>query len=453
MTHAQDRPPEPEPVKNVAYPDIPMARLSNGLKVLVVTDRKLPQVSVKLAFPVGRTANPASNLSLVGMALQLLREGTEKHTSAEMADLLDFWAIDYDSDLLMEYCLQSVSALEAHLEKALELLSEMVLMPVFPEGELQKLKARWRSLLMSQRSEPDFLVRERAYASLYGEHEYSRVSLPLEHLEATHRDELCGFYPSLFGPSRALILFAGPVEMDYALRLAENWFGDWRDRKLSRNVCSPPQVPPRHRVCLVHRPNSVQSKIVVAGETPPKGHSDNIPFRLANQILGGGASARLFLNLREEKGYTYGAYSQLRDYRHSGIFLAGAAVRADVTVNALREILREMEAMRQAPPEEKELTRAKSEITGAFLRQIQTPGSSGTLELVRRLYDLPEDYFREFIPALEGVTPAKVLEICRCYFEPARTTVTVVADRTCVQEALCPFGEVEVYDTRARRVH
>ena len=203
-----------------------------------------------------------------------------------------------------------------------------------------------------------------------------------------------------------------------------------------------------HRlICLIHRPHSVQSQFLVAGRTLPQGDPDSITLKVANQILGGGGSSRLFLNLREDKGYTYGAYSRLKSYRNAGLFLAGASVKTEVTLESIEETLKEMDQLHERPPGDNELARCQQEIIGSFIRQMETPASVGALELDRRLHDLPEDFYSTFIPKVRSIGKETVVEMARRYFDSQRLVIAVVADREKVENELGRLGELRVYDT------
>ncbi len=446
------KPPPPDPVKNVSYPDIPGQKLPNGLQVMVVRDNRLPEISVKLAFRVGRVSNPDENLALLELAAELIKEGTGTRSARQISDLMDRWAIQYDGAVYMEHSLFSWTFLEHVLEPALELASDVVLNPTFPARELEKLKLRWKSHLIAQRSQPDFLATERIFHAFYPGHPYSRVSIPLEHLEVVQPESVREIYRRYFSPAHAYLLFAGDIYLDQAMILATRFFGEWKaPEPPTVDYPSLPEVP-RGRVCLVHRPHSVQSRVMVSGRTLPRAHPQAVTLRLANEVLGGGASSRLFLNLREEKGYTYGVYSDLKMYLRDGLFLIGADVKTEMTLESLKEILKELERMWKAPPIQEELDRSRSELTGAFIRQMQTPASVGTLELIRLLCQLPQDYYRDFIPQINAVTEESVVEISKRFFNPHEVLITVVADRSTVGKALQELGQVEVYDSQGNQL-
>lgn len=445
-------PPLPEKVRNISYPVVPEEQLPNGLRILLIEDYRRPQISVTLAFPVGRVNDPDHNLALIQVAVQLLREGTARRSAREISDLLDYWAIQYESEVTMEYTLLSVTALQDHLEPALDLFSDIVRHPGFPQEELDKIKVRLRSNLIAQRSQPDFLANERTFQTLYPAHPYSKVSIPIEHLDQVDRESVRGIYERYYVPNDAFLLFAGPLNPERTMELARRFFGDWQRQNFPALYFPPAPPIARRTVCLVHRPHSVQSRITVAGRALPRAHPEAIALQLANHVLGGGASARLFMNLREDKGYTYGAYSMLKSYRYEGAFLASANVKTDVTLESINEFLKEMEKLQSGPPTEDELIRCQAELIGAFLRRTETPASVGALELNRRLYQLPEDYYQTFIPNVRRVTPEETLEMAKRFYDTARILIIVVADREQLESGLSQLGELQIYDTLGSRI-
>ena len=447
-----DQPPPIAPLPKPGYPEIPDAVLGNGLRVLTAEDFALPKVSACLAWPTGRTSDSTANLALTSLAIELLEEGTETRSAREIADRLDHLAIHYGTQVRMERSQLTLTVLARYLEPALELLADLVLHPAFPEEELEKARSRWKSHLLSQRSQPAFLARERSHAALYRGHPYSRVSFPVSHVEAADREALSGIHRRLLAPQGALLAFSGAVEPDRATRLAERYLGCWSGEAPRPDRAPLPPVPESRRVLLVHRPHSVQARIVVASRGLPRGHRDSTPLLLTNQVLGGSASSRLFLNLREDKAYTYGAYSVMKWYRRDGAILIGADVRSDVAAEAVAESLKEVERLRREPPGNRELNRCRSELAGRFIRYLETSDAAADLEVSRRLDSLTEDYYRNYVQRLQRVTPDTIRETARTYMDPERTVITVVADRSQVEGDLARFGPVSVYDTDGNRL-
>jgi len=438
-------------IRTVNFPEIPEERLPNGLSILTIEDRRFPIVSVQVAFPVGRVNNPDDNLSLLQLAVESVKEGTESRNAQTIADQMDYWSIHYSGELFMESTLHSIRVLEKHLEQGLEILSDFLMRPVFPEEELEKTRERWASLLQAQRSQSDFLANERAYLACFDGHPYSKNTIPIEHLRQASRERLLENYARNFTPSGAIVLFAGAIRHKDSVRLVRRFFGDWSSSPGGRMDYSAAASQPK-RIVLVERPSSVQSRILIAMRAMAVSDPGMIPFRLANQVLGGSASARLFLKLREEKGYTYGAYSRLKTYRQDGLTMAGAGVRSDVTGEAVDDILREFNRMAGELPSDEEVARSQSEILGALIRQMETPSAIGALELRRRLFGLPVDYYRTLPAAVQQVTPEAVRTISQGIFGENQPAIIVVGDRKAVEKQLRHLGEIEVFDARGKRV-
>ncbi len=441
-------PPPPGPARNVSYPVIEESRLENGLTVLAVRDARLPRFSLRLGLALGRQDNPPQNLALASVAVEMLAEGTETRDTRRLAEETDRWAIQFNSEVTLEYASLSMLVLEQHLNPALDLLADMTLRSQFPAEELEKVKTRWHSSLVAQRAQPWFLAREAAFHSHFAGHPYSRVEVPVADLARVEREQLAAFYRAHASPERCCLLLAGPITPEQALDSARRWFGEWEARRTPRP--EPASVPPwsGRRVRLVHRPHSVQSRVQVSGPAPARPDEEALLFRLANQVFGGSGSSRIFLNLREEKGYTYGAYSSLRNYQLAGLFLAAADVRGGTTAASLRELLSEMERMRGEPPSDEELERARGEMIGGFVRRMETAASVGALEIQRRMTGLPEDYYSSYIPRLRTFTPEQVLESAGRWLDPENCLITVVGDREAVETELEEFGPVEVTDAR-----
>jgi zinc protease len=446
------QPPPPTASRNIDYPEIPLTQLDNGLKVLCVEAHHLPRVTILAAIPGGRVSNPDDNYGLAQFTLETLKEGTDTRSSRVIAEQLDQLAIDFSTETYMEHSLLSMTLLESNLQAALELFADILLNPVFPGHELEKVKVRWHSHLVSERSDPGFLANERGFQELFAGHPYSRVSFPIDHLSQLDSDKAALFHRRRFTCHDGLLLLAGSLDLEEAARQSEVALGQWNAGfPTSQNF---PELGHLKgpTVSLVHRPHSVQTKVWVGLRTLPHNDPEYIDLQMMNQVLGGGASARLFLNLREERGFTYGVYSSIRSYSLDGAQLISCSVRSDKTGETLQEIYREMRGMQENPPDSDELDRCKSEIVGSFIRRMETPSSIGSMELSRRLRQLPADYYRDFIPHVNSITEKAVSETAARFLRPERTSVVVVGDRSEIEDQLKPFGTVSVYDTDGQRI-
>ena len=420
--------------------------------MICVEDDHLPRVSVTVGLPVGRAHEPEVPRGLLQMSLQMLKEGTSSRSSRQIAEQLDRLAANFDSDLYMEHAGITLSCLKEHLASALEIFADLILRPAFPQEELDKLLTRWRSLLVAQRADPGFLANERLFMGLFPEHPYSRISVPPEHLNLIQRSTIRDFYLRYSRVRGMIILFSGSISIGRAEELVHRSFPH-----LNGNPAPGFELPAAGaggvQVLLVDRPESAQAKILVGMQGLRRADPNYHLLQLANQILGGGGSARLFLKLREQKGYTYGAYSSLNGYTQAGVLVSGTSVRTETTVEAVTDIFEEMRGLREYPPSAAELERCKAELIGSFLRRLETPASIAALEATRRLTALPAEYYREFIPRIQSVTARQVQEAAAKYLRPEESLVVVVGDRRVLESELARFGPVSVFDAAGQRLN
>jgi zinc protease len=386
------------------------------------------------------------------MVVEMLKEGTRTRSSKDIAESLDQAAIDFECDVSMEHVVIAMTMLSAQLQSGLELLSDIVRNPSFPEVEFEKVKARWKGNLLSQRSDPAFLANERIFKEIFALHPYAKTSIPVENIRDFSSDLLREFFERQFTPSGTFLMLAGSITPDEGEKFAGDFFGDWPGRERPQIDFPPLETIEKPLYAMVDRPHSAQTKVLVGLRTVPHSSPALMALKLANQILGGSASARLFLNLREEKGYTYGAYSFQKNYKREGVILGSANVRTENAKESVEEICLESARMGKELPAEKELSRSKSEIIGSFLRQLETPGSVGSLEVLRLLLELPVDYYMNYIPTIRSLAANDVLTVSEQYLNPRHMFVVLVGDRKSLAEQFEGMGEIRYYDIHGNRL-
>ena len=443
----KEAPPPPGPVKNLEFPDIPGSRLENGLEILGVSDSYLPRISVFLGIPAGRMHDPGDKRGLSQLMADMLKEGTAKRSSRQLASEMDKYAIDFSARVYLEYTMIRCKFLENFTREALDLLTDIVYNPSFPEEEWAKAAVRWKVHLASQMSNPAYLARERLYRELFPGSPLANCSVEPSTVDALETGDLHRFFRERLIPSSGIIGFSGPLSFEEASRLAKKEFGR-PGPKAGPEPVIPRLETIRRKICLVHRPGSKQAKILIGLHAPSRKSGANIRLKLLNQVYGGGGSSRIFMNLREDKGYTYGAYSYFRQSNYCGNFVVSTSVNNDAAAASIKEIFLEMERLRQDRVPEEELERCKAEINGAFLRQMETPSSICSMELTRKLVGMPQNYYRDFIPELMAVDSAQVKDTAGDLLDPDKSVIVVVGDRESIAGALESMGQVTVYTPR-----
>ena len=364
--------PAPLPSRPITIPTRKETVLPNGLTLVVVEDKRLPLISYRLAFPVGGAFDPPGLPGLTDLLAGLLPEGTVSKTSKEIADEVARMGASISAGANSDSTIVAASALATFNDPILDLMAEIVLEPSFPENEVELAKQNTKESLRQQRAQPSFLASEMVSRVMFGDHPYSLVAPTPESIDRSSREEFVKFHRNKLVPNNAVFIVVGDVKYEQILKRIESLFSTWeKGEELVANFPAPP-VRTKRTAYFVDRPGSAQSNIVIANSGITRTSPDYFPMMLMHTVLGANASSRLFMNLREEKGYTYGAYSSLDARRSAGTFRATAEVRSLVTGDSLKEFFYELERIRSTPVSEKEIADAKSYLTGVFPIRLET---------------------------------------------------------------------------------
>lgn len=445
-------PPPPLQPHPITIPAPRETVLANGLTIVVVEDSRLPLVSYRLAFRVGGAFDPPHLPGLTDLLAGLLPEGTESKTSREIADEVARMGASLSAGANSDYTIVAASALAMFNDRILELMAEVVLQPSFPENEVELAKQNTKESLRQQRAQPSFLASEMVSRIMFGDHPYSVVAPTPESIDRTSRDEFVNFHRAKLVPNNAVFIVVGDVQYDQIVSRLESLFSGWeRGADIVTNFPAPP-VRTRRTAYLIDRRGSAQSNIVIANSGIVRTSSDYFPTMLMHTVLGANASSRLFMNLREEKGYTYGAYTNLDARRTAGTFRATAEVRTPVTGDSLKEFFYELNRIRNEPVSAKEIADAKSYLTGVFPIRLETQeGLTDQLVQIKML-NLPDNYLQMYRDRVQAVTIEEIQRVAQKYVKPDEAALIVVGDGTSVLEQIKPYCEdIEIYNTSGKR--
>ncbi len=445
-------PPAPLAPRPLNLPASEELRLANGLRVVLVENRRLPLVSLRLVFPAGDSHNPPDRPGLSDIVAGMLNEGTESRNSRQIAEEVARIGATLTAGSNSDYTTVASSALTNFADEIFELTADVSLRPSFPEDELELTKQNTLQNLIAQRGQASFLANERVSAVVFGRHPYHVVAPTPEAVEATTREEVLNFHRASFIPNQALLVVGGDFDRERIVNRVEQLFGPWQPGT-PRAVDFP--APPRREkreTYLVDRPGSAQSNIIIANLGLTRTDPDYFNALLMHTILGATASSRLFMNLREEKGYTYGAYTNLDARRTAGSFRATAEVRTPVTGDSLKEFFSEFARIRDELVTEKELRDAKNYLTGIFPIRLETLDGLIDQLVQIRMFDLPADYLQTYRDRVQSVTREDVQRAARAYVLPDRAAVVIVGDAAALREQIAPYAdEVELYDSNGQR--
>lgn len=426
--------------------------LPNGLTIVVVEDRRLPLVSYRLAFPGGGALDPPGLPGLTDLLAGLLPEGTESKTSREIADEVARMGASLSAGANSDYTIVAASALAQFNDRILELMADVALHPSFPENEVELAKQNTKESLRQQRAQPSFLASEMVSRVMFGDHPYSIVAPTPESIDRSSRDEFVKFHRARLVPNNAVFIVVGDVRYDDIVKQLESLFSTWeRGEELVTDFPAPP-IRTKKTAYLIDRAGSAQSNIVIANSGITRTNPDYFPMLLMHTVLGANASSRLFMNLREEKGYTYGAYSNLDARRMAGTFRATAEVRTPVTGDSLKEFFYELNRIRNEPVSQKEISDAKSYLTGVFPIRLETQeGLTDQLVQIKMLR-LPDDYLHVYRDRVQAVSIEDIQRVAQKYVKPDEAALIVVGDGKAVLDQIRPYCEdIELYNTSGKR--
>jgi zinc protease len=444
-----------EKVLDVHLPKPKEGDLSNGIHLIVLEDKRAPQVSFNILIPgAGGYFDAPGSLGLATVTAAMMREGTASRTTSQISEQLETMSAGLNVGTGMSSLDVSISgsALTEHLDKLLDLTADVLLNPSFPDDELTRYKTRTRANLTQNRSFPGFLAQELYQKAMYGDDPAGRFLMSADQLDKVTRPAMVELHRAKYVPDHAAIAFAGDITFDRAKQLVESRLGTWKKAGVPKPVASePPPIGPA-KVWLVDRSNSVQTNFVVGTQMIERTNPDYDVLQVMNAVVGGGPTGRLFLHLREEKGYTYGAYSGLNAGPYRGTWSANTDVRSDVTEPALRDLLGELVAIRDTVVPPKELQDRKRSIVASFALSLESPQQMLNYYVTRWTYKLPADYWDKYPQRVMGVTAAQVQAAAKKYLDPSRMQIIAVGDAKKVESILRKFGQLEVYDTEGKRV-
>lgn len=437
--------PPPGPAPAVSFPEFTESTLDNGLTVFVVTNTSQPLVSFRLMIKSG-TEYDEPHSGIANFVADLMTSGTSTRTSQQFASEADFKGLHIGADASDDQMTLSGSGLKKHMHTLLDLMSDALYNPSFPVEELDKLKKQSISGLKTVRRNPD-AVMERLKATVgFGGHPYSNFALE-EDVEAITREDVVAFHKRYFIPNNSSIAVVGDVTAEEILPVIEQYFGTWKAGETPRRDFSAPDPITDRTVHLVDLGSTqTQTAISVLTTGIRRDDADVIPLSILNSILGGGFSGRLFMNLRETHGFTYGAYSDFTLRKDAGVWSAAANVRRSATDSAFTQIMYEIERMRNEPVPDDELDMHKQSAAGRFLLSLERPSTIAFMVQNIDLYDLPKDYYRKYVGNIMAVTSADVQQLARKYFSVANLALLAVGDAGSVASKLEAFGPVRMYD-------
>lgn len=425
-------------LRDFDFPSVDRRSLANGMDLRVAKMNRLPMVSLSLFIRASEAALTDGNAGLAVLAADALEGGTKRRNGSELAEALEQIGARVSAGAGWEGTSIGLSCLADRLPKAFAILAETVLQPDFPEDEVARARAQHLASLRQRTMDPASLASDAA------RERYFDASVPyarsVDGSEATisgvSRGDLRGFVDASYRPELGGLVAVGDVETSEVEAMVLDHFGDWSGAPASLADFEVQPVTRERRVCIVHRPGSVQSEIRVGHVGAERATPDYYPLSIANMVLGGMFTSRLNLNLREENGFTYGVRSRYAFRSAAGPFQVATAVGNDVTAPAIREIMAELTGMAEGGPSDDEVAAARDYAAGIFGLQLETAEQVATRVGHLVVYGLADDHFDRYRENVRGVTTEEAADAAARHMRPHEAQIVVVGDADVIGPAI-----------------
>ncbi len=448
---AKKSPPAPEPLKTLSFPAYSEQKLKSGLEVVVVEHHEQPVAALWLAVRAGSVLDPEGKASLSSYTGSLLNKGTKGKDSKQLAEWIESVGGTFSASTNQDGTILTISILSEYLPTAYEYLADVVLNATFPEDELEEERKRAVTGIEFEKSDPDAMAERHFDHVVYGNHPYA-VHPTKETVEAVTRDDIVAFHKKNFVANNALLFVVGDVKAKQVKKDAEKYFGKWQAGTPDKPTYTGAPARTARNIALYHRPGSVQTNILVGQLGLRPTDPDWPAIQVANRVLGGGSTGRLFQSLREKHGWTYGAYSGWSKPVDIGAFDAQANCRTEVTDSALTEMIAQIDRIVKEPVSENDLSTAKSYIVGNFPTTIETPGQIAAQVGQVKLLGLDKSYLENYRKEVAKVTTADVQRVMKAHLHPDQLAIILVGDATLIQDTVKPIASVALYDIEGNAI-
>ena len=447
----RELPPKPGPIKRFTLPAIREKKLQNGLALMLIEDHRAPIVTLNMAVNAGDVRDPSGLEGLAEATASLLTQGAGPRSARELAEEVESIGGRIGSSSDDDFSEITFAVIAENADRMLDILGDVVLRPTFPEKEVEIFKSNRTESLKVERQDPGFLASEQFHRVVYGSHPYSVSSPTPESISAIDRAKIESFYRSVYVPVGSVIVVVGDFDSASVEQKLRAIFGDWKTPSSEQRKFPAPPAPGR-RILLIDRPGSDQADIRIGNTAVTRSDPDFFPMLVANSVLGAGTASRLFLNVREQKGYAYDVGSSLSAPRELGTFFGYTQTRTEVAAKAIQEILREFGRIRTQPVSPRDLQNAKNYLSGLFSLTLSTQGGLADRLASTYMFGLDNSYLENYRARVNEVTSAQLLRAAQRHILIDRATIIVVGDAAKLKQPLRSLGRIELFDIDGRRV-
>jgi len=439
--------PNPDPLPELRLPAIETHRISNGLLLAVCRRDHLPVISLQLVVLAGEAQSPPERPGTATLAARMILQGTELISADEVQSRIEAIGGEFTVSTELDYSLFSFNVLDDQLDRALELLAPLILRPAFPRRELDAVKRTLRYALLDRSRDPEFLAKHQLFQLLFSKHPYQNGLFGEDVVKAIDRDDVQAFYDAYYRPNNAILVLSGPLSLTTATGKVSHHLNTWPPKDVPPPPAAPPEAPAALRICLIDQPQSRDATLSIGTVVGPAGGPDALPLEILCQVLGGTPTSRLFMDLRETKGYAFYAFSELELYKSCGLFLIRARVRPEFCGASIRAILDETARVVEERIPSYDIEQAKSRLIGSFPLRIEALDRLALRVAEIKAFNLGETSWTRQYESIMLVNAETVYAAVQN--RALRTPVVViVGDKNTLIDYLQDFEKIEVYSAK-----
>ena len=437
--------PDPDPLPLLNLQDIEFFTLTNGLRLTVIRQDKTPVIHLRLMIADGENSSPTNLPGMATFAANMLNRGATSLTSVQIEEAIESMGGNFSSAVYPDFTLFSFSFLEEYLDDALEILSKMFLQPTFLKLEIENIKRTMKYDLLQKMTNPEFLAKKILYQILFREHPYRNIAFNDDVIKNYDRETLSTFFDTYYRPNNTQILLIGNLNLDTATRKVSDYFNQWQKKDIEKKNVPSPQPNGAIKICFVDLPRANDATIYLGNILSTEVKDNVFPFFVFNQVLGGTTNSRLFMNLRESKGFAYWTFSEVEFFKLFGLVFIRAKVQPESIYSSVIEIVKEIQNTVQNKIPNSEIEQAKSYLIGNFPLTINTMDQFALRISEKIVFNRGDELWNNYYESLSLVNSDDVFKTVN-KTSLLTPVVVIVGDKEKLLDHLNSFEEVEIYN-------
>jgi len=444
----RSKPPVVMKSKDVKFPAYFEDKLHNGIKVFVIEDDKLPLISVKFVIKTGTYDDLAfgeDSSGLASLTSDLLVKGTDKMNAVEVAETIDFHGASISGGCEYDATYLSLTSLKKYFTGLFDIVSDLLMNPAFLDEEVEREKQQIANSLLSCLDEGSFLAERGFKKNVYENSPYKlNIEGKISSVNIFQRKNIKEFFDKFYLPGNLIIAIVGDIKSSDAISLIKSKFDGWKKKSVYDRTIYKKDSLTKTKVFAIEKKGAVQSEVLLGHLGVDRKNPDYFPVVAMNTLLGGYFTSRINKNLREINGYTYGARSYFNFRKHSGDFCVETSVENSLTYNAIKEIISELDKIKNEYVTVEELESVKNYLTGSYPLQLETPNAIANKIINLELYGIEKDFYDTFISKINAVTLEDIRNVSEKYLHPGNLVISIAGKVEIIKETMEQIAQVDV---------